>query len=173
MSSLPIQVSGAIALTAIAFLLLAARDHHKGPAMNFHVIDDKLSTGGHFVGDGLARLADEGLEVVIDLRPADAGPRRGRVVERGVEYVHVPVSWEDPQRSDFDDFAKALAQHRDKRVLVQCAANYRASAMTYLYRTLLGDVPEADARRDLETVWEPNRRWRRYIEDVSASFDAR
>ncbi len=173
MSSLLYTAAGALVLAVVALLLLGARDHHDGPAMNFHAIDDTLSTGGHFVGDGLDRLAADGLEVVIDLRPEDAGPRRQRVTAKGIEYVHVPVSWEAPEAGDFERFAKALAEHRDRKVLVQCAANYRASAMTYLYRTLIDEVPERSARPDLEQVWEPNRRWRKYMAEVTEAHAAR
>lgn len=137
--------------------------------MNYHRIDESLATGGHFVGDGLDELADAGLQVVIDLRPEDADTRRKRVQERGIEFVHVPVSWEDPQPGDFDRFQKALAERSNKNVLVQCAANYRASAMTYLYRALVEGTPEAQARKDLTEVWSPNKRWRKYIAVVMAT----
>ena len=41
----------------------------------------------------------------------------------------------------------------ERRTLVHCFANFRASAFTYLYRTLRLGVPEAEARADLETIW--------------------
>lgn len=47
--------------------------------------------------------------------------------------------------------------------LVQCAANYQASAMTYLYRVVV--------EKDLYAVWNPgevSQKWDNYIEGVLA-----
>lgn len=156
-------------LAAIAAQPACAADPHAGPAMNYHRIDATLTTGGHFVGDGLAQLAKEGVEVVIDLRPEDADEHRASVEAAGLTYVHVPVSWTDPQIRDFKNFAESLRTHRDSHVLVQCAANYRASAMTYLYRSLVEATDRHDARGDMVAVWKPNRRWRQYIESVESA----
>ena len=48
----------------------SAQDHsmHSGPVMNYHRIDERLLTGGHFVDDGLDEVKAEGVQVVIDLR---------------------------------------------------------------------------------------------------------
>ena len=61
--------------------------------------------------------------------------------------------------------------HAD-HVLVQCAANYRASAMTYLYRVVVEKVDEASAAEDLHAVWTPseeNQRWSDYVAEIKAS----
>ena len=172
MSTRIASMVAAVALAALVFLLMGAKDPHDGATMNHHVIDASLATGGHFVGDGLDQLAEGGLEVVIDLRPEDPAKRRARVTERGITYVHVPVSWEDPKPADFDRFRKALDAHRERNVLIQCAANYRASAMTYLYRTLVEAVPPEQARKDLDAVWRLNGTWREYVEEVIPTHTA-
>ena len=64
-----------------------------------------------------------------------------------------------------------MSEHRDDHVFVQCAANYRASAMTYLYRVVVENVPEDEATEDLHAVWDPddNDTWRAYIDDVKVA----
>ena len=64
-----------------------------------------------------------------------------------------------------------MREHRNDHVLVQCAANYRASAMTYLYRVVVENVPEDEAKEDLHAVWDPNENeaWSEYINDIKAS----
>ena len=41
---------------------------HDGPAMNFHRIGSQLATGGHFVGDGVAALKEQGVTIVIEVQ---------------------------------------------------------------------------------------------------------
>jgi hypothetical protein len=64
-----------------------------------------------------------------------------------------------------------MRQHQDDHVLVQCAANYRASAMTYLYRVVVEKVSEGEAAKDLHAVWDPddNDTWREYVDDIKAA----
>ena len=61
-----------------------------------------------------------------------------------------------------------MSAHENDHVLVQCAANYRASAMTYLYRVVADGVSEEDASSDLLAVWNPdeNKVWRQFIDAV-------
>ena len=141
-------------------------DAHDGPAMNFHVIDDRLATGGHFIDDGLDRLAADGLEVVIDLRDDPPKDQADTLAAAGVRWVNIPVKWSDPKASDFDRFSAAMSEFSDRNVLVQCQANYRASAMTYLYRVKVDEIPAAEASEDLNAVWTPEGRWQEYIDSI-------
>jgi len=117
---------------------LPARDSHDdeyaGPTMNHHVIDERLASGGHFVGDGLLALKQQGLQVVIDLRDEPPEGQREKLAEMGIEWINVPVVSTDPRKKDFERFSAAMTKHKSENVLVQCQSNHRASAMTYLYR---------------------------------------
>ena len=143
-----------------------AQSEHGGPAMNFHEIGERLVTGGHFVGDGLSELHGKGVNVVIDLRDKPPEGQEARLDKYGMEWINVPVVWKDPRPEDFERFVEAMKDRESDYVFVQCQANYRASAMTYLYRVLVAEVPEETARRDLNAVWEPEGRWREYMDDV-------
>ncbi len=137
--------------------------------MNYHEVDERLATGGHFVGDGLSELHEKGIKVVIDLRDEPPAGQKEKLAELGIEWINVPVVWKSPKRADFERFSEAMSNHRDDKVLVQCQANYRASAMTYLYRVVVEKVPEAEARNDLTAVWEPEGRWRRFMDGILES----
>jgi len=139
---------------------------HSGPTMNFHRIDERLATGGHFVGDGLAELAEEGVRVVIDLRDEPPAGQAEKLAEAGIEWINVPVVWKSPKDADFERFSEAMSRHAHENVLVQCQANYRASAMTYAYRVSVAKVPEAVARKDMNAVWDPDGTWRDYIDGL-------
>jgi len=146
-------------------------DAHAGPTMNYHEIDHRLATGGHFVDDGLDDVRDKGIKVVIDLRDKPPAGQKEKLAGAGIEWINVPVVWKDPKPGDFERFVEVMSQHDGDNVLVQCQGNYRASAMTYLYRVLVADVPEAAARKDLNAVWEPEGRWREYMDSIIDSHD--
>ena len=141
-------------------------DEHAGPTMNNHVINQRLTTGGHFVDDGLAALKQQGLQVVIDLRDKPPAGQKEKLAEMGIEWINIPVVWTNPQSRDFERFSAAMTEHKSEKVLVQCQANYRASAMTYLYRVKVEQVPKSTAAKDLNAVWEPNEQWRKYMDGI-------
>ena len=88
-----------------------------------------------------------------------------------IEWNNVPIAWDNPRATDFEKFRKIMAANDDAHVMVQCAANYRASALTYLYRVIVDEVPEADARKEMSAVWNPDEydTWSNYIDTVIAS----
>ena len=171
--------SRTLTLTIIGFLSFsvvksagAQSDHdeaHQGPAMNFHRINPQLATGGHFVGDAATELAKQGVTLVIDLRDEPPGDEKQQLEAAGIRWVNVPVVWADPKRADFDEFSRLMAANGDESILVQCQANYRASAMTYLYRVARQEVPEPEARKDLYEIWTPEGTWREYIDEILES----
>jgi len=152
---------------------VAAQDHgdmeHDGLAMNFHRVSPKLATGGHFTGDGIAALAEQGVSVVIDLRDQPPEDQEERLAAAGIRWINVPVVWKAPHPDDFEAFSRFMSENDDESILVQCQANYRASAMTYLYRVTKGGVPEPEARKDLNAIWTPEGTWEEYIDEILES----
>jgi protein tyrosine phosphatase (PTP) superfamily phosphohydrolase (DUF442 family) len=165
----------AVLIAVLAGLITAgcgASDEHAGPVMNYHRIDERLVTGGHIVGDGLAQLKAEGVTVVIDLREDPPADQKQLLADQGIEWINIPVKWSDPQAADFERFSEAMRAHQGDHVLVQCAANYRASAMTYLYRVVVEEVEENQAAEDLYAVWTPseeNQQWTEFIAGIKAT----
>ena len=145
-------------------------EEHSGPVMNYHRVNDRLVTGGHLLDGGTATLKEQGVKVVIDLRDEPPSGEKERLAKQGIEWINIPVEWNDPRAADFDRFSASMREHQQDHVLVQCAANYRASAMTYLYRVVVENVPEEEAEEDLHAVWNPdeNDTWRDYINDIKA-----
>ena len=175
MKATTLKIAAAVAVfIAIAATLPAAHhnDPHSGSVMNYHRIDDCLVTGGHFVDDGLDEIKAEGVMVVIDLRDNPPKGQQEKLAEQGIEWINVPVEWNDPKAEDFEKFSRAMQAHEGDHVLVQCGANYRASAMTYLYRVVVDKVDENEAAKDLYAVWNPSaesKKWVEYIDEVKAS----
>lgn len=141
-------------------------DAHSGPTMNYHVIDERLATGGHFVDGGVAAIRDRGVEIVIDLRDQPPTGQKEALARVGIEWINIPVVWDDPRRRDFARFSAEMSKHKDRNVLVQCQANLRASTMTYLYRVTVEKLPADVAEKDLNAVWEPSERWREFMDEI-------
>lgn len=139
---------------------------HSVPAMNFHRISSQLATGGHFVGDGVSALKEQGVTIVIDLRDQPPEGQEKQLADAGIRWVNVPVVWKAPRQRDFEEFSRLMSKYEDENIFVQCQANYRASAMTYAYRVSQAGVPEPEARKDLEAIWTPDGTWAAYIDEI-------
>ena len=165
-----IALLSSLCLCATAVLAQDHRDvSHDGPAMNFHRVSPQLATGGHFTDDGIAVLAEQGVSLVIDLRDEPPEDQEQRLAAAGIRWINVPVVWKAPSRDDFDEFSRLMSENAEEHVLVQCQANYRASAMTYLYRVTQGGVSEPEARKDLNAVWTPEGTWKAFIDEILES----
>lgn len=159
-------------LNAAAAILLAAGSaanadtEHTGPLMNFHRISPELATGGHLTDDdAIAALVEQGVTLVIDLRDEPPEGHKERLAAAGIRWESVPVVWSDPKPEDFASFRELMESNSDENILVQCQANYRASAMTYAFRVADG-VPEADARKDMEVIWTPEGTWEDFLAEI-------
>ena len=138
-------------------------------ARNFRRVDDRLATSGQPSEAQLAAAADEGVEVVINLALHD-DPRysladeRGSVESLGMRYVHIPVQFGAPREADLLEFCEAMDAHRERHVLVHCAANLRVTAFLGLYRVIKLGWPEESAFELMRSVWEPDEVWKAFIE---------
>lgn len=157
------------------FAVLAFQGLLSGPAVaadlseirNYKEYSPSLSSAGQPSEEQLKGLKDQGFERVVYIAFSNS---RGAIAdedaivkELGMDYVHVPVIWESPAKSDFYAFAGAMQREPDKKTLLHCQANYRASAFAMLYRVLYEDVPLAEAKADMNAVWQPNEAWRDFI----------
>ncbi len=88
------------------------------------------------------------------------------VKELGMDYVHIPVTWDKPTTADFYAFAGAMQRDAERKTLLHCQVNYRASAFSFLYRVLYENIPVAQAKADMNTVWQPNETWRELIFEI-------
>jgi protein tyrosine phosphatase (PTP) superfamily phosphohydrolase (DUF442 family) len=74
-----------------------------------------------------------------------------------MKYINVPVVWHQPNRANLDDFMNAMDAHKEKKILVHCEANYRATGFVALYRILRQGWDQEQAFPDLRKVWNPEK----------------
>jgi protein tyrosine phosphatase (PTP) superfamily phosphohydrolase (DUF442 family) len=159
-----VLVAGAALQTGVA---TAAEPTQALQAPNVVVVSPRLVTSGQPTGAALRGLRAQGFDAVVYLAPSnvqDAVRDEPAIVrEQRLEFVHVPIDFERPGSADVRRALAALAALRERRVLVHCQVNFRASSVVFLYRVLVEhERPEA-AYEAVARVWSPNRAWRALI----------
>lgn len=128
-------------------------------ARNYRKVNNRIATAGSLSEEQLAGLGSEGFEAVISLLPPDspyAVSEEEQIVRRqGIDYRCIPVDFAAPRPEDFEAFARAMDEARDRKLLVHCAANYRVSVFYSLYARSRGEWTAARASEFIGSVWEP------------------
>jgi protein tyrosine phosphatase (PTP) superfamily phosphohydrolase (DUF442 family) len=139
-------------------------------APNVVVIDSNLVTSGQPSAGALADLKNEGFEAVIYLAPssvADAIKDEPALVSRqGIEFLHIPIPFGTPTEAHFAEVSAALARLKDKKVLIHCQVNMRASTMVFLYRVVQLKEPPSSAYESVTRVWSPQGPWKDMAQSV-------
>ena len=134
---------------------------------NYREYSSAFSSSGQPTKDQLVMLKEAGFERIIYLAFSNnenaLADEDVVVKELGMDYVHIPVIWEQPAAADFYAFAGSMQRQPDRKTLLHCQVNFRASAFSFLYRVLYRDVPIGDAKDDMDSVWLPNKTWRNLI----------
>ena len=139
---------------------------------NFLQLSDSLFTGGMPRADQLTDAAKRGVKVVIDLAPHDvphALPNEAELVHSlGMQYINIPVNWNTPTKEGLDKFMDAMDKHKDRKILVHCEANFRASAFVSMYRILREGWKPDEALEVMHKIWDEDAYpvWKMFIEDM-------
>ena len=155
------------ALTFFVFSVPAVAQTDVTDIVNYREYSPIFSSSGQPDEDALKAAQAAGFERVVYIAYSDhrnSLENEDRIAKNlGMEYVQIPVEWEAPTVSDFNLFAGAMELAPEKRTLLHCQVNYRASAFSMLYRVVYQDVPLAEAKADMNSVWTPNETWRDLI----------
>jgi protein tyrosine phosphatase (PTP) superfamily phosphohydrolase (DUF442 family) len=141
---------------------------------NFRQVSPEVATSGQPSSEHFSSMADAGYAAVINLALHD-DPRYSLPDELAdvraarMDYVHIPVQFNQPTVADLNAFMNAMDSYRGKRVWVHCAANMRVSAFLGLYRVLRQGWDRTSAFDVMSSVWEPNDVWTAFIARVLES----
>ncbi len=133
----------------------------------YYLIDNTIATSGQPIAEQFLKIAEAGYTVVINLALTTstyALPNEREIVEaHGMTYVHIPVSWEEPQIEDVQKFFKVMQENSGQKIWVHCALNMRVSCFMYLYRSLILRLPDAEAMYPMSAIWTPTGAWEELI----------
>jgi len=156
----------------VAVLLFAWLEAAGAPALeapNVVEISPRIVTSGQPSATALGKLKEQGYAAVIYLAPPsvqDAVRDEHLIVARqGLVFINIPIRFDAPTDADFDAFAAALRGLADRKVLIHCQINLRASSMVFLYRAIVLKEDPRLAYDAVEKVWVPEGAWRGFIEN--------
>ena len=171
------QILGSLLLVLAGQLALAVEETPSAlqEINNFRQYSESFASSGQPTEAQLQLVADEGFERIVYIaftNNQNALPDEDQIVKQlGMEYMQVPVDFSNPLPDDFYAFADSMQRNTDKKTLLHCQVNARATAFSFLYRVLFEDAPIAEAKADMNTVWQPNEVWRDFIFEVLAEND--
>lgn len=143
--------------------------------VNFRQYSDNFASSGQPSAEQFSAIAEQGFERIVYIaftNNQNALPDADQVVKGlGMEYMHVPVTFDNPLPDDFYAFADSMQRNTDKKTLLHCQVNARATAFSFLYRVIHEDISISEAKADMNTVWQPNEVWRDFIFEVLAQND--
>lgn len=138
--------------------------------VNYREYDANFSSSGQPDAGQLKLLSEAGFKRIVYIAFNDNGTAiaaEDRTVKSlGMDYLHIPVDFENPTSEDFEDFAAVMNRDQKVRTLLHCQVNYRASTFSFLYRVIYLGVPVAQAKKDLDGIWQPDETWYRFIVEV-------
>ena len=158
----------ALALCGVVLQQAALAQPALGTTPNVVEISARLVTSGQPSAQVLSGLGAQGFGAVVYLAPPsvpDAVADEDRIVSRqGLVYAHITIPFDKPSAADLQALSAVHSGLADRKVLVHCQVNMRASAMVFLYRAItLKEDPRA-AYDMVGRVWAPDGVWRRFIQ---------
>jgi protein tyrosine phosphatase (PTP) superfamily phosphohydrolase (DUF442 family) len=138
---------------------------------NFLRISDRLSCSGQPDESQLIKIAEERFEVVINLGLSDGkyalSDEANSVTGLGLAYYHISVQFDNPRLEELSSFMAIMHQHEDKKTLVHCAVNYRASAFSGLYLFAISAINQKELAEFIAQIWNPDPVWQQFIGEAS------
>ncbi|MSR10205.1 MAG: phosphatase [Gammaproteobacteria bacterium] len=139
---------------------------------NFRQYSPNFASAGQPTLEQLTTVKENGFERVVYIaftnNPNALADEDQVVKGLGMEYMQIPVDFNKPLPDDFYAFADSMRRNTDKKTLLHCQVNARATAFSFLYRVIYENVPVAEAKADMNSVWQPNEVWRDFIFTVLA-----
>ncbi len=149
--------------------------------MGFEEIKDYLEvkpdiyTGGQPTEKQILQLGEAGFNILINLATTtspNAIPNEQEIaLSSGMAYVHIPVEWNNPTKSDLLKFFLMFDQHRGFKTFVHCVLNMRVSVFIFLYRVIVDREDRDSCWMDVMKIWEPDDVWQTFIDTMLAEIN--
>ncbi|MFM7023592.1 MAG: protein tyrosine phosphatase family protein [Flavobacteriales bacterium] len=137
--------------------------------LNFLQISPSLSCCGQPSAEDFKSISKD-FEVVINLGLADQdyslADEKSVVENLQMEYHHIPVLFDNPTIADIEQFFALMKNNNEKKILVHCAANYRASVFVALYLFAINKLEEDEIGNFIRDVWMPDQNWELFTEEA-------
>src|SRR5215208_525597 len=149
-----------LAATAFAALLLlittafAARQDAP-PIRNFLRVNKEFCTGGQPRNEHLAKLKEEGVRAIINLRPPGehrAEEEKAEAERLGLRYFNIPVVFAEPKEEQATEFLKLTDDEANRPAFIHCAGAIRVGAFWMIRRVLRDGWTIEEAEKEAEKI---------------------
>lgn len=125
------------------------------PIRNFLRVNKDFCTGGQPRLEHLAKLKDEGVKAIINLRPPTehrAEEEEAEAKRLGLRYHNIPVVFGEPKDEQVDEFLKLTDDAANRPAFVHCAGAIRVGAFWMIRRVLRDGWTIEEAEKEAEKI---------------------
>jgi uncharacterized protein (TIGR01244 family) len=147
-----------VAVVAAALLSAAsavAALQETPPIRNFLRVNKDFCTGGQPRLEHLAKLKEEGVKAIINLRqPSEhrAEEERAEAERLGLRYFNIPVAYGEPKEEQVTEFLKLTDDAANRPAFIHCTAAIRAGAFWMIRRVLRDGWTIEEAEKEAEKI---------------------
>ena len=129
-----------VCCVAVLVAAVAVAQEEFADIKNFFRVEKEFCTGGQPSLEYLAKMKQQGVKAVINLRRAneyDADAEAAKAKALGLRYFHIPVDGAAPKDEQADEFLKVTADSANRPMFIHCAAANRVGAFWMIRRVLV------------------------------------
>ncbi|HEX8187483.1 MAG TPA: protein tyrosine phosphatase family protein [Pyrinomonadaceae bacterium] len=147
---------GLAVAAALLFVAAAvAAPQEAPPIRNFLRVNKEFCAGGQPRNEHLAKLKEEGVRAIINLRPPGehrAAEERAEAERLGLRYFNIPVVFAEPKEEQAAEFLELTDDPANRPAFIHCAGAVRVGAFWMIRRVLRDGWTIEDAEREAEKV---------------------
>ncbi len=134
---------------------------------NYIQILPHIGTSGQPTAEQLGIIAKAGYGAVINLAMPEhdaSFDNEGGIVSRlGMQYFHIPVPFDAPQKEHVRLFCNLMDALQGTQVWAHCILNYRVSAFMYHYLSKVEGFDKEKAMSPIFQEWTPDEIWQQIL----------
>ncbi len=135
----------------------------------------KLSTSGQPTEAEFKIIANEGFDVVINLRPEiemqENFDEKVVVESLGMKYIQIPMTFDTLNTTILSTFFQTMEEYRAKKMIVHCRHNIRVSVLLALYRIIKLGWSREDAFNKLKEMMNITPELKLYLDEHISNFN--
>ena len=143
-------------VTAPAVVIAALQETKEAPPIrNFLRVNKDFCTGGQPRTEHLAKLKEEGVRSIINLRPPGehrAEEEKAEAERLGLRYFNIPVVFAEPKEEQVAEFLRLTDDPANRPAFIHCTGAIRVGAFWMIRRVLRDGWSVEDAEKEAEKV---------------------
>lgn len=150
-----LAATAAFAALLLLFTTAFAARQDAPPIRNFLRVNKEFCTGGQPRNEHLAKLKEEGVRAIINLRPPGehrAEEERAEAERLGLRYFNIPVVFAEPKEEQATEFLKLTDDEANRPAFIHCTGAIRVGAFWMIRRVLRDGWTIEDAEKEAETI---------------------